>query len=41
MTDKREMEKALLSSETRYREVRRKQLGFVFTCSMEGRLDLR
>src|ERR1035437_8059810 len=32
------MEKALLSSETRYREVVENSLGFVFTCSMEGRL---
>jgi PAS domain S-box-containing protein len=38
MTDQREMEMALLSSETRYREVVENSLGFVFTCSMEGRL---
>jgi PAS domain S-box-containing protein len=38
ITDQREMEKALLSSEARYREVVENSLGFVFTCSMEGRL---
>jgi len=38
VTDKREMEKALLSSETRYRESVENSLGFVFTCSLEGRL---
>jgi two-component system, OmpR family, sensor histidine kinase VicK len=38
VTDEREMEKALLSSEARYREVVENSLGFVFTCSMEGRL---
>ena len=38
VTDQREMEKALLTSETRYREVVENSLGFVFTCSMEGRL---
>ena len=32
------MEMALLSSETRYRKVVENSLGFVFTCSMEGRL---
>ena len=32
------MEQALLSSEARYREVVENSLGFVFTCSMEGRL---
>ncbi len=32
------MEKALHSSETRYREMVENSLGFVFTCSMEGRL---
>jgi two-component system, OmpR family, sensor histidine kinase VicK len=38
VTDEREMEKALLSSEARYREVVENSLGFVFTCTMEGRL---
>jgi two-component system, OmpR family, sensor histidine kinase VicK len=38
MTDQREMEKALTSSEARYREVVEHSLGFVFTCTMEGRL---
>jgi two-component system, OmpR family, sensor histidine kinase VicK len=38
LTDQREMEKALLSSETRYRDVVEHSLGFVFTCTMEGRL---
>ena len=38
VTDKRQMEEALLSSEARYREVVENSLGFVFTCSMEGRL---
>lgn len=38
MTDQRQMELALLSSEARYREVVENSLGFVFTCSMEGRL---
>jgi PAS domain S-box-containing protein len=38
VTEQRQMEKALLSSETRYREVVEHSLGFVFTCSMEGRL---
>jgi PAS domain S-box-containing protein len=38
VTDQREMEKALLSNETRYREMVENSLGFVFTCSMEGRL---
>ena len=38
VTDQRETEKALLSSETRYREVVESSLGFVFTCTMEGRL---
>jgi two-component system, OmpR family, sensor histidine kinase VicK len=38
VSDKREMEEALLSSEARYREVVENSLGFVFTCSMEGRL---
>ncbi len=38
VTDQRAMEKALLSSEARYREMVENSLGFVFTCSMEGRL---
>jgi len=38
VTDQRAMEKALLSNETRYREMVENSLGFVFTCSMEGRL---
>jgi PAS domain S-box-containing protein len=38
VTDQRAMEKALLSSETRYREMVENSLGFVFTCSVEGRL---
>ena len=38
VTEQREMERALLSSEARYREVVENSLGFVFTCSMEGRL---
>ncbi|HKF50617.1 MAG TPA: PAS domain S-box protein [Terracidiphilus sp.] len=38
VTEQREAEKALLSSEARYREVVEGSLGFVFTCTMEGRL---
>jgi PAS domain S-box-containing protein len=38
VTDQRQMEMALLSSEARYRQVVENSLGFVFTCSMEGRL---
>ena len=38
VTDQREMEKALHSSEIRYREMVENSLGFVFTCSLEGRL---
>jgi PAS domain S-box-containing protein len=38
VTDQRQVEMALLSSETRYRRVVENSLGFVFTCSMEGRL---
>ena len=38
VTDQRQMEMALLSSEARYKEMVENSLGFVFTCSMEGRL---
>ena len=38
VTHQREAEEALLSSEHRYREVVESSLGFVFTCTMEGRL---
>jgi two-component system sensor histidine kinase VicK len=38
VTDQRQMEMALLSSEARYRETVENSLGFVFTCSMEGYL---
>ncbi len=38
VTDQRQMELALYSSEERYREVVENSLGFVFTCSLEGRL---
>ena len=38
VTDQRQVEMALHSSETRYRGVVENSLGFVFTCSMEGRL---
>ncbi|MGA9783676.1 MAG: PAS domain S-box protein, partial [Terracidiphilus sp.] len=38
VTEQREAERALLSSEARYREVVEGSLGFVFTCTMEGRL---
>ncbi len=38
VTDQRAMEQTLLKSEARYREVVENSLGFVFTCSMEGRL---
>jgi PAS domain S-box-containing protein len=38
VTDQRQVEMALLSSETRYRQVVENSLGFVFTCSTEGRL---
>ena len=38
VTDQRAMEQTLLQSEARYREVVENSLGFVFTCTMEGRL---
>ncbi len=38
VTGQRQMEMALHSSEARYREVVENSLGFVFTCSIEGRL---
>lgn len=38
VTDQRETEMALFSSEARYRQVVESSLGFVFTCTMEGRL---
>ncbi|HWE86467.1 MAG TPA: PAS domain S-box protein [Terracidiphilus sp.] len=38
VTEQRQVELALLSSESRYREVVEGSLGFVFTCTMEGRL---
>ena len=38
VTDQRQMEQGLLSSEARYREVVTSSLGFVFTCSLEGRI---
>jgi PAS domain S-box-containing protein len=38
VTDQRQMEMALLSSEARYKQVVENSLGFVFTCTMEGRL---
>ncbi len=38
VTDKRQMEMALNSTEARYREVVENSLGFVFTCTMDGRL---
>ena len=38
VTEQREAEIALLSSETRYQQVVENSLGFLFTCSMEGRL---
>jgi PAS domain S-box-containing protein len=38
VTDQRQIERALHSSEARYREVVENSLGFVFTCSLEGRL---
>ncbi len=38
VTDQRTAEMALHSSETRYREVVENSLGFVFTCTLDGRL---
>jgi PAS domain S-box-containing protein len=38
VTEQRQIELALLSSEARYREGVENSLGFVFTCSMEGHL---
>lgn len=38
VTDARQMELALHSTAARYREVVENSLGFVFTCSMDGRL---
>jgi len=38
VTEQREMENALQSSETRYRQIVENSLGFAFTCSMEGRI---
>lgn len=38
VTDERQMELALHSTEARYREVVENSLGFVFTCTMDGRL---
>ena len=38
VTGQREAEKALLTSEHRYREVVESSLGFVFTCTLTGRL---
>jgi len=38
VTGQRQMEAALHSSEARYRQVVENSLGFVFTCTMEGRL---
>jgi PAS domain S-box-containing protein len=38
VTDQRQTELALLSSEARYRQVVESSLGFVFACTMEGRL---
>jgi PAS domain S-box-containing protein len=38
VTGQRQAEQALLTSETRYRHVVENSLGFVFTCTMDGRL---
>jgi two-component system, OmpR family, sensor histidine kinase VicK len=38
VTGQRQAEEALLTSETRYRHVVEGSLGFVFTCTLEGRL---
>ncbi|MGA9670994.1 MAG: PAS domain S-box protein, partial [Terracidiphilus sp.] len=38
ITEQREAELALLSSESRYKQVVENSLGFLFTCSLDGRL---
>jgi PAS domain S-box-containing protein len=38
VTGQRQAEQALLTSETRYKQVVENSLGFVFTCTLEGRL---
>ena len=38
VTEHREVEKQLLTSETRYRQVIENSLGFLFSCTLEGRL---
>lgn len=37
VTDQRQAEMALITSETRYRQMVESSLGFVFTCTLEGR----